>query len=304
MFSGIHQREVFLFNDILVITKIHSRKKNTVTYGFRQSHLLAGMQVNLFETQFYPYGIQIAQKWDRKIVLMLNARNEHDRSKFVEDLKESIAEMDELEQLRLEGELEKQRMSIGGGGGGGGGGGAAGGVAENRDSGINDPGSLEVPVTATGASAGAVSVAAQHPVAVTPKTMVSTTPLGATSASVMNSNGVVLRRSAINNSLLDLSDTAGEKMTRRGSVGSLDSGMSVSFQSNSVAGSFCIGANGNAVPVNGNATRPGDDLHGGHPHQHLHLHPGGGAMHLSSRQQPQHHAYNTRNHNVQTKRKK
>ena len=56
--AGIHQREVFLFNDILVITKIHSRKKNTVTYAFRQSHLLAAMQVNLFETQFYPYGIQ------------------------------------------------------------------------------------------------------------------------------------------------------------------------------------------------------------------------------------------------------
>ena len=58
LFPGIHQREVFLFNDILVITKIHSRKKNTVTYAFRQSHLLAAMQVNLFETQFYPYGIQ------------------------------------------------------------------------------------------------------------------------------------------------------------------------------------------------------------------------------------------------------
>merc|ERR1719350_1618818 len=40
--------------------------------------------------------------------------------------------------------------------------------------------------------------------------------------------GVVLRKSAINNSLLDLTD-ASEKMARRGSVGSLDSGMSISF---------------------------------------------------------------------------
>lgn len=110
--SGVHQREVFLFNDILVITKIHSRKKNTVTYAFRQSYLLAGMTVATFETQFYPYGIKIAQKWDNKVVLMLNARNDHDRSKFVEDLKESVAEMDEMEALRLEGELEKQRMSV------------------------------------------------------------------------------------------------------------------------------------------------------------------------------------------------
>ena len=71
--------------------------------------------------------MQIAQKWDRKVVLMLNARNEHDRSKFVEDLKESIAEMDELEQLRLEGELEKQRVGVGGSI-----------AAEKRDSGITD----------------------------------------------------------------------------------------------------------------------------------------------------------------------
>ena len=72
-----------------------------MTYTFRQSYLLAGMVVSLFDTPFYPYGIQLAQKWDRKIVLTLNARNEHDRSKFVEDLKESIAEMDEMEALRL-----------------------------------------------------------------------------------------------------------------------------------------------------------------------------------------------------------
>ena len=78
---GLHQREVFLFNDILVITKIHSRKKNTVTYTFRQSYLLAGLSVTTFETQHYPYGIRVTQKWDRKIVLTLNARNEHDRTK-------------------------------------------------------------------------------------------------------------------------------------------------------------------------------------------------------------------------------
>jgi IQ motif/SEC7 domain-containing protein len=70
------------------------------------------MVVTLFDTPFFPFGIQMAQKWDRKIVLTLNARNEHDRSKFVEDLKESVAEMDEMETLRLESELEKQRLSM------------------------------------------------------------------------------------------------------------------------------------------------------------------------------------------------
>ena len=89
IFPGLHQREVFLFNDILVITKILKRKKNTVTYEFRQSHTLAGLSVTVFENQFYPYGIKISpsQKWESVIkqqqrsnagrqlpLLILNAR--------------------------------------------------------------------------------------------------------------------------------------------------------------------------------------------------------------------------------------
>lgn len=67
---GVHQREVFLFNDILVITKIHSRKKSSVTYAFRQSHLLAGLAVTLFETQFYPFGIQVYHHSHSKMVVV------------------------------------------------------------------------------------------------------------------------------------------------------------------------------------------------------------------------------------------
>ena len=207
---GLHQREVFLFNDLLVITKIHSRKKNSVTYTFRQSFLLAGMIVSIFESPFYPYGIQMAQKWDRKIVLTLNARNEHDRSKFVEDLKESIAEMDEMEALRLESELEKQRLSM----------------ADNRDSGITEESSTASDILMRSSS-------------------------GVTgSASTSNGSGVVMRKSAINNSLLDLTD-ASEKMARRGSVGSLDSGMSISFQSNSIFNNHQCSQNYRSPRVNG-----------------------------------------------------
>ena len=52
-----------------------------MTYTFRQSYLLAGLSVTTFETQHYPYGIRVTQKWDRNVMLTLNARNEHDRSK-------------------------------------------------------------------------------------------------------------------------------------------------------------------------------------------------------------------------------
>lgn len=48
---GLHQREIFLFNDLLVVTKIFQKKKNSVTYSFRQSFSLCGMQLLLFENQ-------------------------------------------------------------------------------------------------------------------------------------------------------------------------------------------------------------------------------------------------------------
>jgi IQ motif/SEC7 domain-containing protein len=44
-------------------------------------------------------------------LIIFNARNEHDRTKFCEDLKESILEMNEMEGLRIQSELEKLRNS-------------------------------------------------------------------------------------------------------------------------------------------------------------------------------------------------
>ena len=48
--AGVHQREVFLFNDILVITKIFNKKKTSVTYTFRNSYPLPGMLVSLHKS--------------------------------------------------------------------------------------------------------------------------------------------------------------------------------------------------------------------------------------------------------------
>lgn len=155
---GVHQREVFLFNDLLVITKIFNKKKNSATYTFRVSFPLCGMVVTLLDvpSEFrdgctavphthrpddrpltflffhfssdYPYCIRLSQKVDGKILVTFNARNEHDRCKFAEDLRESISEMDEMEQLRIEAELERQKSARSSRNGGSG-------NSENRDSG-------------------------------------------------------------------------------------------------------------------------------------------------------------------------
>ncbi|XP_067399896.1 IQ motif and SEC7 domain-containing protein 1 isoform X10 [Emydura macquarii macquarii] len=113
---GLHQREIFLFNDLLVVTKIFQKKKNSVTYSFRQSFSLYGMQVLLFENQYYPNGIRLTSAVpgaDIKVLINFNAPNPQDRKKFTDDLRESIAEVQEMEKHRIEckykAELEKQK---------------------------------------------------------------------------------------------------------------------------------------------------------------------------------------------------
>ncbi|XP_017306111.1 IQ motif and SEC7 domain-containing protein 1 isoform X7 [Ictalurus punctatus] len=109
---GLHQREIFLFNDLLVVTKIFQKKKNSVTYSFRQSFSLYGMQVLLFENQFYPNGVRLTSAIpgaDIKVLINFNAPNPQDRKKFTDDLRESIAEVQEMEKYRIESELEKQK---------------------------------------------------------------------------------------------------------------------------------------------------------------------------------------------------
>lgn len=61
----------------------------------------------------YPFGIRLTQRVDGKILVTFNARNEHDRCKFAEDLKEAVSEMDEMENLRIEAELERQKSNRG-----------------------------------------------------------------------------------------------------------------------------------------------------------------------------------------------
>lgn len=144
------------------VTKIFQKKKNSVTYSFRQSFSLYGMQVMLFENQCkwcwepiysafnpvacclsseglmnhikntlelwsvlihdflwmspslfaitsdYPNGIRLTSAIpgaDIKVLINFNAPNPQDRKKFTDDLRESIAEVQEMEKYRIECEL-------------------------------------------------------------------------------------------------------------------------------------------------------------------------------------------------------
>ena len=107
---GQHQRDVFLFNDVMVTTKQSSssssgRKSSSGSgnsnggpvYAFRECFELRGLEVNLFQTPVHRFGIQISRKGagpGAPPLITLNAGSEHDRYKFVTDLQESIFEMD------------------------------------------------------------------------------------------------------------------------------------------------------------------------------------------------------------------
>jgi hypothetical protein len=61
----------------------------------------------------YQYGIRLVHKpsLDETHLISFNARNEHDRTKFCDDLKESILEMNEMEGLRVQNEWERCRFT-------------------------------------------------------------------------------------------------------------------------------------------------------------------------------------------------
>uniref|UniRef100_A0A668UUP9 SEC7 domain-containing protein n=1 Tax=Oreochromis aureus TaxID=47969 RepID=A0A668UUP9_OREAU len=121
--SGVHQREVFLFNDLLMVTKIFQKKKTSVTYSFRQSFPLVDMQVHTFQNTYYPHGIRLTSAnpgGERKVLIVFNAPSQQDRVRFTSDLRESIAEVQEMEKYRVESELEKQKGVMRGANSGGG----------------------------------------------------------------------------------------------------------------------------------------------------------------------------------------
>ncbi|KAM4562737.1 IQ motif and SEC7 domain-containing protein 1 isoform 2-T2 [Odontesthes bonariensis] len=184
--TGVHQREVFLFNDLLVVTKIFQKKKTSVTYSFRQSFPLVEMQVHMFQNSYYPHGIRLTSAslgGERKILIVFMAPSQQDRTRFVSDLRESIAEVQEMEKYRVESELEKQK-------------------------GVMRPSLLAGSVVG-----GGVGV----------KSDVVNGTLGRTSFDDTCSVGEGLKRTALSSSLRDLSETG--KRGRRNSVGSLDSTM-------------------------------------------------------------------------------
>ncbi|PAV56279.1 hypothetical protein WR25_15707 isoform A [Diploscapter pachys] len=106
-----HERDVFLFNDMLVIAKSQNRKRTSIggSYALKHWLVLLGASVHEFQRNQYDFGLTIISA--NKEVLHFNARNNDDRCRFVADVRESIRECCEMDTVRLELETEQLEVS-------------------------------------------------------------------------------------------------------------------------------------------------------------------------------------------------
>ncbi|TGZ61702.1 hypothetical protein CRM22_007835 [Opisthorchis felineus] len=129
---GAHQREVFLFNDLLLITKAVQKKRRdaAIAYQVRLSLNLLGVRILAFETMHHPNGLELVLPLSQhvsinakesgltgtsltpdgraRILVTLNTKTASDRVRFMEDLHECILEVTEADRVRIDEEMAKQ----------------------------------------------------------------------------------------------------------------------------------------------------------------------------------------------------
>ncbi len=181
-----HQRHVFLFNDMLMITKIYKKKTGSI-YGFKKAFPLHAACVLDFSSQHYPHGIRLVAAMNNRTLITFCANSQEEKAKFVSDLRETVQEVNEMEDIRIGAELERQKI-------------VRKSQASTADSGLGlDTESFASTQNLSGS-------------------MDSLAPQATDTGS--------LKRSALSNSLMDLKEAASKK-NHRNSASSLDSGVTL-----------------------------------------------------------------------------
>ncbi|KAK6027166.1 Sec7 domain protein [Ostertagia ostertagi] len=109
---GSHERDVFLFNDMLVVAKAINKRRTSAHTSYTLKHWmpLLGASVLEFKRGPYEYGLSITPPAPDNQTIYFNARNYDDRCRFVADVLESIRESCQMEEVRLELEMEKHTL--------------------------------------------------------------------------------------------------------------------------------------------------------------------------------------------------
>ena len=88
-----HPRVVWLFNDLLVIVKPTGKGGLHI---YKENIPLLGMEVSLFKSGAYQFGVEVVRKRDKEVMATLCLESEQDQYKLVMDLQESIFEMEAM----------------------------------------------------------------------------------------------------------------------------------------------------------------------------------------------------------------
>ncbi|XP_061780997.2 IQ motif and SEC7 domain-containing protein 3 isoform X1 [Nerophis lumbriciformis] len=105
------QREVFLFNDLLLILKLCPKKKSSASYTFCKAMGLLGMQFHLFSNEYYAHGVTMLSPFtsEKKQLVSFCSPSGEELRKFAEELREAISEVNEMEHIHIQWELERQQ---------------------------------------------------------------------------------------------------------------------------------------------------------------------------------------------------
>lgn len=91
-----HNKEVFLFNDLLVMTERGAQVDGRTKYQFCRMLLLTALDARKVcstgSTAAATFGIQVVRQRDNKVLLLMSSRCERDRDRIFDHLKESIIE--------------------------------------------------------------------------------------------------------------------------------------------------------------------------------------------------------------------
>ena len=98
--KDVHQRGLFLFNDLLVVTKNEKSKKKQL-HQHRYTLGLSDLRVNMYRTTHHQFGVQLQERHTGRVAATFACRSYNDQQRFVSDLQESIAEVEEMDRARL-----------------------------------------------------------------------------------------------------------------------------------------------------------------------------------------------------------
>jgi hypothetical protein len=92
---------------ILITKAANNRRKDQAQYILKYWTPLLGLEIDEFDSEIFPYAMQITFP-NKKAKFLLNAKNANDRVRFIADVRESVAECQDMEHVRLVFELNRQ----------------------------------------------------------------------------------------------------------------------------------------------------------------------------------------------------